>query len=580
MKMHRKHSLAALAVAAAAILAGRAQAVSETSARTSVVEIPGAAVMGALPALNGLTGLDAARSFAAIRAADLQMSGLRALESQPAPLASLPTLQPVLAAPALKNLPAASSMGRLRNGETEIRKAVTAGDLDRADDNLKRFFGEADGNKPVDNGTGDGNGTAGGSNGNDGGKKKAGEWLTQFTDPRTFLEAARTAAGGETAELIGVYTGIARENNQPAHAWVYAFRDKVSLKYMTVTVSASGRIVHVGEDRMQQVAEPIDLKALLPLPQVLENVRALGHSPSDIKIARKSSTSPVVYTFSLLASSVKIDVNAATGEIIPIQKDKPREPGPGAIGTPEQIAELNKAVAELLKPYNDNLTKASLAFLRVGTNDKRAVELEVTASVDKKGATADGAIRINQLSYSYPESPDARPETKAKLALELPLLKLATQEQINDLAPNADRLLKEFTEQKRREYGAAATVDARITHLDKDAAGNVTGLGLAIDLDMDLSKLPPKKDQKYVYATRVRIALEMTLQGLTLAIEVVHNPNANEFQKDKTGLKELLDGFLAHDAKALKTVTTFIDDLDSLTDTFLGNKHRRRPRPN
>lgn len=240
------------------------------------------------------------------------------------------------------------------------------------------------------------------------------------------------------------------------------------------------------------------------------------------------------------------------------------QPVPAGDASAAQLSALNASVAEILRPYNNQLSRASLTFSRIATNETRATEVALTLDFAKKGANGDASVKVENLSYSYPNAATATPETRAKGSIGVNLLNLMTQKQINDLGPQAQKTVERFIADKITQYGPAATVSAAVTHQATDAQGNLTALSLALNLDVDLSKLPANTDAKSVLATGLHATVDITLKGLDFSITVVSNPNASQFSRDQVGLKEMLDKLLAGEPQTVARLGDLFRTLDQL----------------
>lgn len=238
-----------------------------------------------------------------------------------------------------------------------------------------------------------------------------------------------------------------------------------------------------------------------------------------------------------------------------------------------QLVQLNAAIVELLKPFNNNLTKAALVFNRVETNAQRALHVDLAMDYRKKGPDGDASILIPKLSYDYPVG--GLPRTQAQISLGFNLLNLIPQEQINQMGPAADQIVAEFAKDYLRQYGAAATIDARVTRKDVDAQGNLTAIAATLGLKVDLSRLPADA-AKQVMFTDVAITLQVTLKGGEAALMLTSNPNSEYFQRDQDGLKETLEKLLARDPQQMREIRSMITFFDRFAES-LTRKSPSRP---
>lgn len=230
-----------------------------------------------------------------------------------------------------------------------------------------------------------------------------------------------------------------------------------------------------------------------------------------------------------------------------------------------RVAELNAAVVETLQPFNNALTKASLVFNRLETNDKRATHADGTLFFEKQGSHGKATLSVDKLAYSYPEKSGAVPVTKGKVGLAFPLLNLWSQEEINTFGPSADKLIATFLADQAKKYQDAVTLEARITKKKFDANGNLTALGLMLGAKFDLSKLPEGVDQKDVDLLEGKIAANITLNGIKLAFKAVSNPQSSSFKNEQFGLKEAIDQLLARDPEAMEEIFKLAQQLDAFS---------------
>lgn len=240
--------------------------------------------------------------------------------------------------------------------------------------------------------------------------------------------------------------------------------------------------------------------------------------------------------------------------------------GPAVDPSADAISALNAAVAEVLRPYNNQVSRASLTFGRVDTNATRATAVSLSLDYAKKGPGGEASLKVGDLSYSYPDAASAVPQTTIKGSIGVNLRNLMTQEQINQLGPQLHQMAAQFVADKLRQYGAAATVDARVTRQEADAAGNLTAIGLELNLAVDPAKLPAGRDPKGVLVTGLKVAVDLTLNGLDFSATIVSNPDARQFERDQVGLKESLDKLLARDPKEVARLGDLVRTLDQLAD--------------
>ncbi|OGR85363.1 MAG: hypothetical protein A3J74_02165 [Elusimicrobia bacterium RIFCSPHIGHO2_02_FULL_57_9] len=240
-------------------------------------------------------------------------------------------------------------------------------------------------------------------------------------------------------------------------------------------------------------------------------------------------------------------------------------------GEADRVAALNAEIVTLLAPYNNPVTSAKIVFSKVTVNESRAVELAFSVSLHKKGTKGEASLEIPELRYHFPEA-GGEPELVGKLALKFDVLSVVTQEQVNEMGPSADRWVKEFADEYARKYKGAARVDARITHKEVDDKGNLKALGLALEGEIDLAKLPPDRKPEDEVLRAIKIEASGDLKGVDLTLAAIFNPNAEQFKKDGEGLKELLEKLLARDPKLMKDIVKYAEQIDQWAIYVVGGE--------
>lgn len=271
----------------------------------------------------------------------------------------------------------------------------------------------------------------------------------------------------------------------------------------------------------------------------------------------------------------KAALDAILASLSTLVQDRPQglaaRPAPSA---DTRLADLNAAVTEILKPFNDAVTQATFVFNRLELNAQRATQADVSVSFDKQGPDGKASIKVDRLAYSYPEEPAALPQTEGRFKLGFNLRNVLTQKQINKFGPQADKLVAELLSEYIGKYGDAVTLDAGVRNKRTDAEGNLTGLRLLIAVKFDLSKLPEGVDPKTIEFIEIGLDAEITLNGLEAAFNLVSNPNASSFDREQTGLKETVEQLLARDPKAMREISRMVKQIDSLAKYLTTNQVR------
>ena len=254
---------------------------------------------------------------------------------------------------------------------------------------------------------------------------------------------------------------------------------------------------------------------------------------------------PVTTQGALKAGAARLDAaakatasdvaSAVSGAIF----DGQNAPTPATSAT-DPLTSLNFAIAEVLKPFNNALTHSSLRFSKIGTNATRPTDVAASLDFTKKSPNGELSVKIGDFTYSYPDKAGAKPETSIKGSIGMNLLNLMPQAQINKMGAEVKKIVEDFVADNTKQYGPAAKVDAKVTHQETDAKGNLTGVGFALNFDADLAKLPATTDIKTVDVSKLNAAVNITLKGLDFAVSAVGNTLSSEFADDQLEMSKLI----------------------------------------
>lgn len=233
------------------------------------------------------------------------------------------------------------------------------------------------------------------------------------------------------------------------------------------------------------------------------------------------------------------------------------------VAAPDSLARLNAAIADLLKPLNTPVSKAALVFYAVKTNAERAVEASVGISYERSGKKNRLVIKPQTAakptaSYGYAEDAGARPVTTVNVEFEYDLLKMFSQQRLNQLGPSANELAESFARDFGKEYGAAATISAEPPAVVRDAKGDIESLSMTLGAAIDLAKLPATIKAEDVPFTEIQASLAIGRRGGGLFARVASNPAGKSFQRGQTGLKEMLDKLVARDPAEMRRASGWI----------------------
>lgn len=221
----------------------------------------------------------------------------------------------------------------------------------------------------------------------------------------------------------------------------------------------------------------------------------------------------------------------------------------------ESVAQLNGVVTEILSQFQRSNSTAEVKFVSIKTDATRVLDLAAIANYMRTGKTNTLTVKIENLSLKGKDAALAG-------TIGLDFTKLFTQEQINDLVPGSEELVKDLAKGYTKGFGDAAVVDAKLTETTKDDAGNYTGLKATLSASIDLAKLPPKKKLEDVPFTSAKADLTLVATtGLTATIEVVLNPAFKGF-RDGAAIKEALERVLAKNPDSEKIIDGLIKKID------------------
>lgn len=250
-----------------------------------------------------------------------------------------------------------------------------------------------------------------------------------------------------------------------------------------------------------------------------------------------------------------------------------RPAGAGAAAPWDLMGDLNQGLVELLKPFQNERTRAVLGFKRLDLNDERVLGVEGEASFWKIGPSNELRLRMEQLSYDYGSGrgtgESRAPMTRARGTLSFDLLKLMTQEQLNDLSVDAAALIREMAKTYAEPYGEAALIEAEVLDKRVDANGNIQELRLAGRIRIDLDKLPSSMPRDSVVFGAVNVGVILGLQGGAFEFEAVSNLEYSGFRKGQEGLKEGIEKILKREQEALDRVVEAFKAFDEFAEQLV-----------
>ncbi len=243
-----------------------------------------------------------------------------------------------------------------------------------------------------------------------------------------------------------------------------------------------------------------------------------------------------------------------------------------AFASVSNIQALNEEVARILAPFQNESTVASLNFQNIEVNAERALSLAVNGLYRKAGSANQFEIRADEVSYEYGNG--SAPTTRINGSIGIDLTKVLSQETINQLIPGVEELVQDLSKGALKEYGDAATVEARVLEKTQDEAGNYVAIKAFLKVTMDLGKLPETKPAEQVLFQSGEAVLSVNLkQGIGLNATLVSNPRYQGFQRDQKGLKETLEQLLSRDPKQMAEIQMLFSQIDAFAGRFVNGQN-------
>lgn len=235
------------------------------------------------------------------------------------------------------------------------------------------------------------------------------------------------------------------------------------------------------------------------------------------------------------------------------------------------IDDLNEAVVGLLKPINNNLTKAEIVFESLEVDDKRALLASVVADYRKKGELTDLHLSIPDMSYAY--NGTWGPTASFNVGITTDLLAIVDQETINEMGPMVSEIVTDLAMDYLEQYGPAAEVEVKTVEEKYDDAGNLINIIVSGRVKVDLKKLPETVPVEDVMFKSVNVRLKAGLDGFSAQGTVIMNKDYRAFQEDQEGLKELIEELLAQDPntmRGLQETAMWVDSMvsDAINEGF------------
>jgi hypothetical protein len=232
------------------------------------------------------------------------------------------------------------------------------------------------------------------------------------------------------------------------------------------------------------------------------------------------------------------------------------------------LEQVNEKVAGLLAAFNNEATTARLVFAAMETDPERVVKFGVESLFTKVGPENSVRLQLPRFTYEY-NGPQGLPHFEAGLGLELDMLKAFPRQYLDDLAQGAEDIVKDSVAGLIEEYGGAATIDAKVDELLRDAENHVTSVKMHVEFAIDMTRLPETVKIEDVYLLNARLEAAVGLQGGSLSVSGNVNPQHTSFRVDQRGLKEVVDALLNEDKETYEQLGEFARMLDNMAEKLV-----------
>jgi hypothetical protein len=229
--------------------------------------------------------------------------------------------------------------------------------------------------------------------------------------------------------------------------------------------------------------------------------------------------------------------------------------------------EVNKKVAAITAPYNNDKTSIQFAFTDLNVSETRALDFGLSLQVHKVGANNDLLLKADNIAYHYGNGWD--PTVTARLSMKLDLVKAFGQDTLNNYGADLEEMVKDMTAEYTQKYGAAATVRATVEELKKDAQGNVESAKIRMAASINFKKLPAGINAEDVEFKNFAVRLSVNKSGIAGALKLTMNPLNKAFDKNDPGLKELIEKLLDEDQETYQSIGQIVEMANSMADSIV-----------
>lgn len=241
----------------------------------------------------------------------------------------------------------------------------------------------------------------------------------------------------------------------------------------------------------------------------------------------------------------------------------------GIMASPVNVGDINQQITELLQPIQNERTEASLNLKSIDIDTIRANHLALSAYLLKKSDT--NKLELNLSNLDYENTQGTSPILSLAFSLGTDFTQIFSQETLNEEIPNLKHfILNLVNDQISIDLGDAFTINVVVSDIGKDNDDNYTSLSAIINAKIDFSKLPEDITSQEIMFKDLVISLKLDVKkGCELNGYININPEYASFQKDETGLKEILENIIAHDENELEKFTFYIFFLNDMAEAIL-----------
>jgi len=229
--------------------------------------------------------------------------------------------------------------------------------------------------------------------------------------------------------------------------------------------------------------------------------------------------------------------------------------------------EVNKKVAAITAPYNDDKTSIKFEFTDLNVSDVRALDFGVSLNVHKVGVSNELLLKADNIAYHYGNGWD--PTVTARVSMKLDLVKAFGQDTLNNYGADLEEIVKQMTSEYAKEYGDAATVRAVVEELKKDDQGNVESAKIRLAASINFKKLPAGMNAEDVSFKNFAARLSVSKAGIAGALRLTMNPLNKSFDKNDPGLKEMIEKLLNEDQETYASIGQLVEMANSIADSIV-----------